>query len=82
MQDFRRAVGALSKQISEEMKGFSDFMGPVLKPGRLDLKTKELFLSALVSRTAANTASASIPKRRWLRVQYLKSFGKWPQLPP
>lgn len=42
MQDVKRAMGALSKQVPEEMKGFSDFMGPVLKPGRLNLKTKEL----------------------------------------
>jgi len=42
MRDVKRAMGELTKQVPEEMKGFSDFMGTVLKPGKLDLKTKEL----------------------------------------
>ncbi len=42
MQDVKRAMGALSKHVPDEMKGFSEFMGTVLKPGKLDLKTKEL----------------------------------------
>jgi AhpD family alkylhydroperoxidase len=42
MQDVKRAMGALSKHVPDEMKGFSGFMGTVLKPGALDLKTKEL----------------------------------------
>ena len=42
MQDVKRAMGTLSKQVPEEMKGFSDFMCTVLTPGKLDLKTKEL----------------------------------------
>jgi AhpD family alkylhydroperoxidase len=42
MQDVKRAMGTLSRQVPEEMKGFTDFMGTVLKPGKLDLKTKEL----------------------------------------
>ena len=36
MQDVKRAMGALSKHVPEEMKGFSEFMGTVLKPGKLD----------------------------------------------
>ncbi len=42
MRDVKRAMGALTEQVPEEMRGFSDFMGIVLKPGKLDLKTKEL----------------------------------------
>lgn len=42
MQDVKRAMGTLSKEAPEEMKCFSTFMGAVLKPGKLDLKTKEL----------------------------------------
>jgi len=42
MRDVKRAMGELSQQVPEEMKGFSEFMGTVLKPGKLDLKTKEL----------------------------------------
>jgi AhpD family alkylhydroperoxidase len=42
MQDVKRAMGELNRQVPEEMKGFSEFMGAVLKPGQLDLKTKEL----------------------------------------
>ena len=42
MQDVKRAMGKLSREVPDEMKGFSDFMGIVLKPGKLDLKTKEL----------------------------------------
>ena len=42
VRDVKRAMGALSKQVPEEMAGFSEFMGTVLKPGKLDLKTKEL----------------------------------------
>jgi AhpD family alkylhydroperoxidase len=42
MRDAKRAMAELTKQTPEELKCFSDFMGAVLKPGRLDLKTKEL----------------------------------------
>ena len=42
MRDVKRAMGILGEQVPEEMKGFSAFMGTVLKPGKLDLKTKEL----------------------------------------
>jgi len=42
MRDVKRAMGELSQHVPEEMKCFSSFMGTVLKPGVLDLKTKEL----------------------------------------
>jgi len=42
MQDVKRAMGELSKQVPDEMKCFLGFMGSVLQPGKLDLKTKEL----------------------------------------
>ncbi len=42
MQDVKRALGKLSQEVPEEMNGFSQFMDAVLKPGKLDLKTKEL----------------------------------------
>ena len=42
MRDVKRAMGALTEHVPEEMRGASDFMGVVLKPGKLDLKTKEL----------------------------------------
>jgi len=42
MQDVKRAMSELSKQVPEEMKCFVGFMGTVLTPGKLDLKTKEL----------------------------------------
>ena len=42
MRDVKRAMGELSKQVPEEMAGFSEFIGTVLKPGTLDLKTEEL----------------------------------------
>ena len=42
MRDVKRAMGALGEHVPEEMKGFSEFIGTVLKPGVLDVKTKEL----------------------------------------
>jgi len=42
VRDVKRAMGELAKQVPEEMAGFTEFMGTVLKPGTLDLKTKEL----------------------------------------
>jgi len=42
MQDVKRAMGELTKQVPDEMKCFTNFMGTVLQPGKLDLKTKEL----------------------------------------
>lgn len=42
MRSAKRAMGELSRQVPEEMKCFTQFMGTVLKPGKLDLKTKEL----------------------------------------
>ncbi|MFC2079618.1 carboxymuconolactone decarboxylase family protein [Candidatus Bipolaricaulota bacterium] len=42
IRSVKRAMGQLSRHVPEEMKGFSEFMGTVLKPGALDLKTKEL----------------------------------------
>ncbi len=38
MQDVKRALGKLSQEVPEEMKGFSQFMDVVLKPRKLDLK--------------------------------------------
>ncbi len=46
MQDVKRALGKLGQQAPEEMKCFSRFMETVLKPGKLDLKTKELIALA------------------------------------
>jgi len=42
MRDVKRALGELGRQVPEEMKCFTKFMGTVLTPGKLDLKTKEL----------------------------------------
>ena len=42
MRSAKRAMGELNKQVPEEMGCFTQFMGSVLKPGKLDLKTKEL----------------------------------------
>ena len=42
VRDVKRAMGEMNKQVPEEMGCFSQFMGSVLKPGKLDLKTKEL----------------------------------------
>ncbi len=42
MRDVKRAMGQLTQHVPEEMGCFSSFMGTVLKPGALDLKTKEL----------------------------------------
>ena len=42
VRDVKRALAQLQKEVPEEMNGFSGFMGTVLKPGTLDLKTKEL----------------------------------------
>jgi len=42
MRDVKRAMSELSKQVADEMGEFTQFMGTVLRPGKLDLKTKEL----------------------------------------
>lgn len=42
MRSAKRAMGELSRQVPDEMKCFTQFMGTVLKSGKLDLKTKEL----------------------------------------
>jgi len=42
MRSAKRAMGELGRQVPDEMKCFTQFMGTVLKPGKLDLKTKEL----------------------------------------
>ncbi len=46
MQDVKMALEKLSQEVPEEMRGFSQFMEAVLKPGALDLKTKELIALA------------------------------------
>ena len=42
VRDAKRAMSEMNKRVSEEMGCFSQFMSAVLKPGKLDLKTKEL----------------------------------------
>ncbi len=42
MRSAKRAMGELNRQVPEEMSCFTQFMSSVLKPGKLDLKTKEL----------------------------------------
>ena len=42
VQDVKRALGVLGKHVPDEMEHFTKFMGAVLKPGALDVKTKEL----------------------------------------
>jgi AhpD family alkylhydroperoxidase len=42
VRDAKRAMSEMNKQVHEEMSSFSQFMASVLKPGKLDLKTKEL----------------------------------------
>jgi len=42
VRNAKRAMGEMNKQVPEQMSCFSQFMGSVLKPGKLDLKTKEL----------------------------------------
>jgi AhpD family alkylhydroperoxidase len=41
-RDAKRAMSTMNRQVPDEMGCFSQFMGSVLKPGKLDLKTKEL----------------------------------------
>ncbi|HDL85681.1 MAG TPA: carboxymuconolactone decarboxylase family protein [Candidatus Acetothermia bacterium] len=42
VQEVKRALGNLGKHIPDDMRHFTEFMGAVLKPGALDVKTKEL----------------------------------------
>lgn len=42
MNDFKNAMGYMSKTNPEEFRKFNEFISAVLKDGRLDLKTKEL----------------------------------------
>jgi len=42
VQDVKRALGALGKQVPNVMGHFTQFMEAVLEPDALDLKTKEL----------------------------------------
>jgi len=42
MRSAKRAMGELNRQVPDEMKSFTQFMSSVLKPSKLDLKTKEL----------------------------------------
>ncbi len=42
MRSAKRAMSELRRQVPDEMESFSGFMGTVLRPGKLDLKTKEL----------------------------------------
>jgi len=42
MRSAKRAMSELNRQVPDEMKCFTEFMSAVLKPGKLDLKTKEL----------------------------------------
>jgi len=75
MRDVKRAMGELSKQVPEEMAGFTEFMGTVLKPGKLDLKTKELIAlgMGLTSRckycigihTQKALAAGATPEEMW-----------------
>ena len=42
VQDVKRALGNLGRRVPHEMGHFTEFMEAVLKPGALDVKTKEL----------------------------------------
>ncbi len=42
VQEVKRTMRELGNKVPAEMAGFNRFMGAVLKPGHLDLKTKEL----------------------------------------
>lgn len=42
VQEVRRALGDLEKHVPDSIGNFTEFMEVVLKPGSLDLKTKEL----------------------------------------
>ena len=46
VQDVNRATGEIAKNVPEVMKAFLGFVGAVLKPGALALKTKELIAVA------------------------------------
>lgn len=40
VQDVNHTLAELAKNVPDEMQGFEQFMGAVLKPGKLDLKTE------------------------------------------
>jgi alkylhydroperoxidase/carboxymuconolactone decarboxylase family protein YurZ len=42
VSDFNEAMKMLSESNPEEMREFREFMNSVIKPGRLDTRTKEL----------------------------------------
>jgi AhpD family alkylhydroperoxidase len=42
VQAVKRALGELEKQVPDSIGNFTQFMDVVLRPGALDLKTKEL----------------------------------------
>jgi AhpD family alkylhydroperoxidase len=42
VQEVKRALGALETHVPDSIGNFTQFMDAVLKPGALDLKTKEL----------------------------------------
>jgi len=42
VREAKRAMTQMNQQVPEEMRCFTQFMGAVLQPGKLDVKTKEL----------------------------------------
>jgi AhpD family alkylhydroperoxidase len=90
MQDVKRAMAELGRQVPEEMKGFSQFMGSVLKPGKLDLKTKELIAlgMALTARckycigihTEKSLAAGATPSEIWEVATVAMMMGGGPAL--
>ena len=90
MQDVKRALGELSAQAPREMKGFSQFMDVVLKPGRLDLKTKELIAlaTAITARckycigihTEKALAAGATPEELWEVATVAVMMGGGPAL--
>ncbi len=77
MRDVKRAMGELSKQVPEEMDGFNQFMEAVLKPGKLDLKTKELLAVGMGLTARCKYCIGSTRRRRWPPVPPPRSCGRW-----
>jgi AhpD family alkylhydroperoxidase len=90
MRDAKRAMAELGRQVPEEMGCFGNFMGTVLREGRLDLKTKELIAvgMALTARckycigihTEKALAAGATPEELWEVATVAMMMGGGPAL--
>jgi len=90
MRDAKRAMSELGKQVPQEMESFTKFMGSVLKPGRLDVKTKELIAlgMGLTARckycigihTEKSLAAGATPEELWEVATVAMMMGGGPAL--